>query len=141
MRPIITLLTDFGEGSPYVAQMKGVILARHPQVQLVDITHSIAPQDVRQAAIVLADVVPAFPAETIHVCVVDPRVGTQRRLLYARMAGQHFLAPDNGLLSRIARGDANVEMREINASHLFSPKRFGDLSRSRHFRTACGARE
>lgn len=119
MRSIITLLTDFGEGSPYVAQMKGIILARHPHVQLVDITHSIAPQDVRQAAIVLADVAPHFPAQTIHVCVVDPGVGTGRRLLYARIANQHLLAPDNGLLSRIAHGDAHAEMREIVASHLY----------------------
>ncbi len=75
---IITLTTDFGVGSPYVAAMKGVILSINPAATIVDLSHAIAPQNVRQAALVLAEVAPWFPAGTIHVAVVDPGVGTER---------------------------------------------------------------
>lgn len=100
---IITLTTDFGTGSPYVAVMKGVILSINPAVTLVDLTHAIPPQDVRRAALVLEDVTERFPPETIHVVVVDPGVGTDRAILYARIGSQQYVAPDNGLLSRLAR--------------------------------------
>jgi S-adenosyl-L-methionine hydrolase (adenosine-forming) len=103
MRPIITLTTDFGLGSPYVAQIKGVILSRCRDVALIDITHAIGPQNVREGAIVLADVTPRFPAGTIHVAVVDPGVGTARRIVFAEIGEQRYLAPDNGLLSFLAR--------------------------------------
>jgi S-adenosyl-L-methionine hydrolase (adenosine-forming) len=99
---IITLTTDFGTGSPYVAQMKGVILTIAPAVTLVDITHDVPPQDVRQGALVLEDTTPRFPEGTLHVAVVDPGVGTARRLVYAELGRQRYLAPDNGLLSRVA---------------------------------------
>jgi len=99
MRPIITLTTDFGLGSPYVAQMKGVILSIFREVDLIDITHAIGPQNVREGAIVLADVTPRFPAGTIHVAVVDPGVGTARRIVYVEAGEQRYLVPDNGLLS------------------------------------------
>ncbi len=99
---IITLTTDFGNGSPYVAAMKGVILSIHRDVTLVDITHDVPAQDVRHAAVVLDSVCPRFPEGTIHVAVVDPGVGTDRAIVYARMGGQHYVAPDNGLLSRLA---------------------------------------
>ena len=99
---IITLTTDFGTGSPYVAAMKGVILAINPAVTLVDLTHDIRPQDVRQGAVVLEDVTLLFPADTIHVAVVDPGVGTDRAIVYARIGNQQYIAPDNGLLSRLA---------------------------------------
>lgn len=101
--PVITLTTDFGPSSPYVAAIKGVILSLNPAAQLVDITHAIAPQNVRQAALVLADVCQFFPPHSIHLAVVDPGVGTSRALLYARFGQQQFLAPDNGLLSRLAK--------------------------------------
>mgnify|MGYP000104497526 CR=1 FL=1 len=100
---MITLTTDFGEGSHYVAAVKGVILSINPAAVLVDLTHAIRPHDIRHGAIVLADVAPYFPPETIHLAVVDPGVGTDRPLVYARMGAQHFLAPDNGLLSLLAR--------------------------------------
>lgn len=102
MPAVVTLTTDFGVGSPYVAAMKGVLLAAHPALSIVDITHAIEPQNVRQAAQVLADVSRFFPAHTIHLAVVDPGVGTARGLIYARFGVQQFLAPDNGLLSRLA---------------------------------------
>jgi S-adenosyl-L-methionine hydrolase (adenosine-forming) len=99
---IITLTTDFGVGSHYVAAMKGVILSIHPTATIVDIAHDVPAQDVRQAAMLLDDVVDWFPAETIHVAVVDPTVGTDRAIVYAEIDRQHFIAPDNGLLSRLA---------------------------------------
>lgn len=102
MTRIITLTTDFGVGSPYVAAIKGVILSINPDVTLVDITHAIPPQSIRQGALVLAEATPWFPPETIHVAVVDPGVGSERAIVYARMGKHAFIAPDNGLLSRLA---------------------------------------
>jgi len=100
---VVTLTTDFGTGSPYVAAMKGVILSINPAVTLVDLTHDIRPQDVRHGAIVLDDVTDRFPTGTIHTAVIDPGVGTDRAILYARIGNQQYVAPDNGLLSRIIR--------------------------------------
>lgn len=100
--PIITLTTDFGPSSRYVAAMKGVILSLNPQVRLMDLTHTIPPQNVRAGAFALAETAPFFPPETIHVAVVDPGVGSLRRIVYARIGHQQFVAPDNGLLSRLA---------------------------------------
>ncbi len=99
---IVTLTTDFGASSPYVAAMKGVILSINPQVLLVDITHTIPPQQIRLAAQVLADTTLLFPTGTIHVAVVDPGVGTSRSIVYAEIAGQRYVCPDNGLLDRLA---------------------------------------
>jgi hypothetical protein len=103
MRPLITLTTDFGSGSPYVAQMKGVILSLCREVDLVDVTHAIGPQRIQEGALVLADVTPRFPPGAIHVAVVDPGVGTARRLVYAEIGRQRYVAPDNGLLSFLIR--------------------------------------
>lgn len=100
---IITLTTDFGSGSPYVAAMKGVILSLNPTATLVDITHEVPAQDIRYAATVLDDVSDRFPGGTVHVAVVDPGVGTERAIVFARIGRQNYLAPDNGLLSRLAR--------------------------------------
>jgi S-adenosylmethionine hydrolase len=102
MSRIITLTTDFGASSPYVAAMKGVILSIDSTATIVDVTHAIPAQDVRQGALVLFDTARWFPRETIHVAVVDPGVGTSRKIVYARIGDQDFIAPDNGLLSRLA---------------------------------------
>ncbi len=102
-RSIITLTTDFGTGSPYVAQMKGVILSINPDAAMVDLTHEIPPQDVRQGALALENTALRFPPGSIHVAVVDPGVGTDRDIVYARIAERHFIAPDNGLIDRLAR--------------------------------------
>lgn len=99
---IITLTTDFGTGSHYVAAMKGVILSIASAATIVDIAHDVPPQDVRRAALLLDDAADWFPDETIHVAVVDPDVGSDRAIVYARIGPQHFIAPDNGLLSRLA---------------------------------------
>jgi len=101
-RPIITLLTDFGEGSSYVAEMKGVILTLNSEANLIDLTHGIVPQDIRGGAYALQGVFGRFPANTIHVVVVDPGVGTDRDIVCARMNQQFFIAPDNGVLSLVA---------------------------------------
>jgi S-adenosyl-L-methionine hydrolase (adenosine-forming) len=100
---VITLTTDFGGSSPYVAAMKGVMLALNPAAVLVDLTHDIRPQNIRHAAVVLDDVAGRFPAGTLHVVVVDPGVGTDRAIVFARLGDQRYLCPDNGLLSRLAR--------------------------------------
>ncbi len=100
---IITLTTDFGTSSPYVASIKGSLLTVNPTAQLIDLTHAVAPQNVKQAAVVLADVTPLFPAGTLHAVVVDPGVGTDRKIIYAEIGEQRYLAPDNGVLSYLAR--------------------------------------
>jgi S-adenosylmethionine hydrolase len=101
-RSIITLTTDFGTGSTYVAQMKGVILSINADATIVDLTHEIPPQDVRQGALALENAALRFPPNSIHVAVVDPGVGTARDIIYARIDNRHYVAPDNGLLDRLA---------------------------------------
>jgi S-adenosylmethionine hydrolase len=96
MEPLITLTTDFGGESAYVAAMKGVILGINPQVRLIDLSHQIPPQDVRFAAFFLRASIPYFPPKAIHVVIVDPGVGTERALLYVEVEGHRLLAPDNG---------------------------------------------
>ena len=98
---IITLTTDFGAGSPYVAAMKGVILTINAAATVVDLTHAVPAQDIRHAAVILEEVADRFPAGTIHVVVVDPGVGTDREIVYVRAGRQQYVAPDNGLLSRV----------------------------------------
>jgi len=97
-RGCITLLTDFGTADPYVAAMKGVMLSINPDVQLVDVSHEVAAHDVAEAGYVLASAFRHFPAGTVHVAVVDPGVGGERRILAAEAEGHVLLAPDNGLL-------------------------------------------
>jgi S-adenosylmethionine hydrolase len=96
---IITLTTDFGAGSRYVAAMKGVILSINPHAHLIDLSHVVPHQDIRAGAITLAETARWFPADTIHIAVVDPGVGSHRRIVYARIGQHHYIAPDNGLLS------------------------------------------
>lgn len=99
---IITLTTDFGEESPYVAAMKGVILGINPQARIVDLSHQIPPQDVLHAAFFLAEAVPFFPPDVIHIVVVDPGVGTERHLLYVEVGSHRLLGPDNGIWTLLA---------------------------------------
>src|SRR5262245_58836997 len=102
---LVTLTTDFGTDSHYVAAMKGVILGVNPRVRLVDLSHQIPPQDVRYAAFFLAQALPYFPAETIHVIVIDPGVGSDRALLYIEVDDQRLLVPDNGCWSSLVGSD------------------------------------
>jgi S-adenosylmethionine hydrolase len=118
---IITLTTDFGEGSRYVPAMKGVILSINSQVRLVDITHAIPAQDIRMGAIVLAETARWFPPDTIHVAVVDPGVGSSRRIAYARIGSQRFVAPDNGLLSRLAAAEKPSKIVAVENPEFWLP--------------------
>jgi hypothetical protein len=104
MSPIVTLLTDFGTVDGYVAELKGVLLSLVPDLRVVDLTHDIPPGDIRAGAYALGRAWRSFPGGTVHLAVVDPGVGTARRALAAEVGGQRFVAPDNGLLSRVFEG-------------------------------------
>lgn len=107
---IVTLLTDFGHDSPYVASMKGVLLSISPGLTLVDISHAVPPQNVRHGAYVLAEASRWFPEGTIHIAVVDPGVGTERKVVYVEAGSQCYIAPDNGLLGEVVRRDPPTKM-------------------------------
>jgi S-adenosyl-L-methionine hydrolase (adenosine-forming) len=115
----ITLLSDFGLKDPYVGIMKGVMLSLNPHLTLIDITHDIEPQDVAEAAFLIPEYYPYFPKRSVHLCVVDPTVGSSRRALVVEKDGHTFVGPDNGLFSFILNG-ANV--REITNARFMMPK-------------------
>ncbi|NNE10260.1 MAG: SAM-dependent chlorinase/fluorinase [Gemmatimonadetes bacterium] len=115
-RPIVTLLTDFGEGS-YVASVKGVLLSITRSIQIVDITHSLMMGDVGPAGYVLSNTSRYFPPGTIHLAVVDPGVGMDRLPLIVRADGHYYVGPDNGLF-----GDVLRTAVEVNAFHVREEK-------------------
>lgn len=96
---VLSLLTDFGMQDGFIGVMKGVIWGICPEVKIADISHQIKPQNIMQGAITLWRVAPFFPEGSIHVAVVDPGVGTNRRALAAQLGDQLYVAPDNGLLT------------------------------------------
>jgi hypothetical protein len=100
--PCIALLTDFGTSDGYAGAVKGVLVSLCPDVRIIDITHSVAPGDIRGGAFALMTAVGTFPAGTVHVAIVDPGVGTDRRGLLIEAGGSFFVGPDNGLLSLAA---------------------------------------
>src|SRR5262245_50189044 len=122
MASMITLTTDFGTGSPYVAAMKGVMLGINPEARFVDISHDVGAQDVRYGAVLLAESTIWFPEGTTDVAVVDPGVGTERRLIYARIGDQHYLAPDNGLLSLLAKRSRPTRLIELGNAEYWMPE-------------------
>lgn len=99
---LVTLMTDFGTADGYVGAMKGVLYSRAPGVRVVDVSHAIPRHDVSAAAHALTNTVPFFPAGTIHVCVVDPGVGTDRKAVIVMHKDQILVGPDNGVFSLIA---------------------------------------
>lgn len=101
MGPPITLTTDFGYADAYVAAMKGAILSVNPEASIVDISHSIEPQNILQAAFILSAAYRYFPRQTIHLAVVDPGVGGERRGVILKTPSALFVAPDNGILSYV----------------------------------------
>ncbi|MBA4383971.1 MAG: hypothetical protein C0410_04490 [Anaerolinea sp.] len=105
--PIITLLTDFGLRDTFIGVMKGVIWSIAPNAQIADLTHEIPPQRVVDGALAIAGAAPYFPAGTIHVCVVDPGVGTSRHSMLALIGNQYFIGPDNGLFSLVIQKAAD----------------------------------
>src|SRR5210317_448018 len=98
---LVTLLTDFGETDYFVPSMKGVMLGINPQLRILDLTHQIPPHGIEQAAFFLKSCYQYYPDGTIHLVVVDPDVGSNRRALLVSTARYFFVAPDNGILSYI----------------------------------------
>src|SRR4051812_16478729 len=112
--PIVALTTDFGLTDSYVAEMKAVLLAERPEARIVDVTHGIAPQDVLAGSFVLDRALRVFGPGTVHLAVVDPGVGSNRRLLAVEVRGQWVLCPDNGLITwPWRRGGGGAVAREL----------------------------
>jgi S-adenosyl-L-methionine hydrolase (adenosine-forming) len=112
MRPLITLLTDFGTADGYVAEVKGVILTAAPEAEIVDVSHELGAHDIEQARLTLARYWRRFPRGTVHLAIVDPGVGSSRRALAVESDGRSLLGPDNGVLSPalLAAGARAVEL-------------------------------
>jgi len=118
-QPIITLTTDFGHKSGFVGIMKGVILGIATETTVVDISHEIAPQDILEAQFLLKRAAPYFPINTIHVAVIDPGVGTNRRPILVRTKRCVLVGPDNGIFTPwLDEG----EVRHLNRKKFFNPK-------------------
>ena len=118
-RPIITLTTDYGINDHLVGTLKGVILKICPEANLVDITHNVTPYDLLDGALAIGSAYSYFPARTIHVVVVDPGVGTERRPLLVTGENQYFVAPDNGVLSLVYEREESILVRHANVEHYY----------------------
>lgn len=116
---IITLTTDYGMSDHLVGTLKGVVLKINPEATIVDITHNVAPFDLLDGALTIGAVYSHFPPRTIHVVVVDPGVGTERRPLLVSAENQYFVAPDNGVLSVIYERAQDLVVRHATAAHYF----------------------
>ena len=117
--PPIVLTTDFGLNDEYVGVLKGVILSINRQATIIDLSHGIPPQAVGRAADVLFHNFPYFPEGSVHVCVVDPGVGTARRIIVAKACNQMFIGPDNGVFSRILKADPGADVYELSNEDWF----------------------
>jgi len=118
-RPIITLTTDYGTNDHLVGTLKGVILKINPDANIVDITHNVTPYDLLDGALAIGSAYSYFPPRTIHVVVVDPGVGTDRRPLLVSGETQYFVAPDNGVLSLIYEREESLLVRHANVEHYY----------------------
>ena len=118
-RPIITLTTDYGTNDHLVGVMKGVILSINPEVNVVDITHGVLPHDILDGALTIGQAYKHFPPKTIHVVVVDPGVGTQRRPILVASDQHYFVAPDNGVLSSVYDQTEALYVWNIISEHYF----------------------
>jgi len=116
---IVTLLTDFGLRDHFVAAMKGIILGLNPEVTFVDISHLVPPQDIHTGAFLLGQAYSCFPPATIHLVVVDPGVGTTRKVLAATAGTSYFVAPDNGILSYVQKYSEDFHAYEVTADHYY----------------------
>lgn len=117
---IITLITDFGTQDYFVGAMKGVIASLNAEARVVDITHDVPPQDISAAGFNLFACYRDFPRGTIHVAVVDPGVGSQRRAILAVTEEHYFIGPDNGLFSLIFAAEPTVKVFELNKERFFN---------------------
>ncbi len=120
--PVITLLTDFGTKDHYVASMKGVILNINPHCRLIDITHQVAPHDIREGAFILANAYSYFPKGTIHLAVVDPGVGGDRKPLLLVTPKYCFVGPDNGLFTMVTRKESVEQIIVLDKQKYHLPK-------------------
>ena len=111
---MITLTSDFGLKDPYVAEMKGVILTINPQANIIDVTHSIEKFNIREGAFILASAAPYFPKDTIHLAVIDPIVGTERRSILIQTKRGFFVGPDNGVLMLAAQNQGIEHLYELS---------------------------
>jgi S-adenosylmethionine hydrolase len=119
-RPLITLTTDFGYDDPFAGVMKGVIIKINPLARIVDLTHGIRPHDIREAAFTIGVNYRFFPDDTIHVVVVDPGVGSQRRPIMVLTEHHYFIGPDNGVFSHIYNASHDIlEVIHITSEHYF----------------------
>lgn len=118
----IALLTDFGTRDYYVGAMKGMILSINENAQIIDISHEIAPQNIRSASFVLANCFENFPAKTIFVAVVDPEVGSDRKAILIETDKYYFIAPDNGLLGFVFERFENFRVFDLTNRKFFAPK-------------------
>ncbi|MBN1854808.1 MAG: SAM-dependent chlorinase/fluorinase [Pirellulales bacterium] len=118
---LITLTTDFGEGSPYAGAMQGVILSINPSARVVSLSHAVPPHDIAGGAWILSQTAVYFPEGTIHIAVVDPGVGSSRSIVYAEMASHRFIAPDNGLLGLLAVEHPPSKIIQITNSEYWLP--------------------
>jgi S-adenosyl-L-methionine hydrolase (adenosine-forming) len=122
-RPLITMTTDFGYDGPFIGVMKGVIYSINPDVNIVDLTHSVAPQNIRQAAFTIGMNYRYFPAGAIHLVIVDPGVGSSRRPLLVVAGGHYFIGPDNGVFSYLyLLAPKDLRVIHITSEHLFLRK-------------------
>ncbi len=119
---IISLLSDFGNKDPYVAEMKAIILAIYPEARIVDISHEIRRFDIRMGAYVLASAAPYFPTKTVHMAVVDPGVGTKRRSIIVETSRGFYVGPDNGLLMPAAQKEGSVRVYQIDNKNYMLPQ-------------------
>jgi len=119
---MITLTSDFGLKDPYVAEMKGVILKINPKATLIDISHEVEKFNIRMAAFTLASAAPWFPHGAVHLAVVDPGVGTQRRAILIQTHKSFFVGPDNGILILAARNQGLKHVYEITNHKFMLPK-------------------
>ena len=119
---MITLTSDFGLKDPYVAEMKGVILTINPKATLIDITHEVEKFNIRMAAFMLASAAPYFPQGTVHLAVVDPGVGTQRRAILIQTKKSFFVGPDNGILILAAQNQGIEHVYQLTNPTFMLPK-------------------
>ncbi len=123
----ITLLTDFGLRDEYVGVMKGVLFSIAPHLSVIDISHHVAPQNIHEAAFLLRSAYPFFPKNTIHLVVVDPGVGTDRKILAVKIEDYLFLVPDNGIISLV------IEEKIVNSIYVVENTSFFLSQRSQTF--------
>jgi S-adenosyl-L-methionine hydrolase (adenosine-forming) len=118
---VITLTSDFGLHDSYVGSMKGVMLRIHPDAKLVDITHQVSAQDILEASLVLNSSFRYFPVGTVHLVVVDPGVGTERRPILVAGGDHFFVGPDNGTFTAIIDGESETRVFELRERRFLLP--------------------